>query len=587
MTAPPSRCPACRSRWRHARQAPWRRGHARDRPGVATGVTLCLFDTPAPTPIPLRKRRCLARVRAGHRPGTGIRVPRRWPLGSGLWPAGNPAKLLLDPYAKAFSGSSVRPRCSARTRPTLQAEQPDLGARAASLVTDPQFHWQDDNRPGTARRNGPVQIHVKGFTMRHPTSPGAPRDLRLGHQAAIAHLLDLGVPPSNCCRSTRTCPVVPRPARADELLGLQHHRLLRPAQRLPAVRASRPGGQVAVETMVDALHRALEVVLDVVFNHTARRARTAPRCASAASTGHTGSIPATPASTSTDGLRQPLNAGTRQLQLMMDSLRYWLTEMHADGFRFDLARHWPARRAAQQGGGFLDMCSRTRGMRAKLIAEPGTSARWTATTSAASRRCGGSGTAGTGIRCATSGAATRSGSASSPRGSADRRTFTGPTRPPAHRVGEPRHRPRRLHAARTLVSHDSKHNEANGEGNRDGTDDNRSWNCGVEVPPTDPGLLALRARQSRALLTTLMLSFGVPLLLGGDEMGRTQDGNNNAYCQDNEMTWFDWANVDAELLDFTKRLIAFRRAHPVFRRRRFLAGGRPPTCSGSPPPAPR
>jgi glycogen operon protein len=125
---------------------------------------------------------------------------------------------------------------------------------------------------------------------------------------------------------------------------------------------------------------------------------------------------------------------------------------------------------------------------------------------------------------------------------------------------------------RDLVSYDAKHNEDNGEDNRDGTSDNESWNCGAEGPTTDQAVLALRARQSRAMLTTLMLSFGVPMLLGGDELGRTQNGNNNAYCQDNEITWFDWANADQDLLDFTKRLIAFRRAHPVFRRRRFLAG---------------
>jgi isoamylase len=122
------------------------------------------------------------------------------------------------------------------------------------------------------------------------------------------------------------------------------------------------------------------------------------------------------------------------------------------------------------------------------------------------------------------------------------------------------------------VSYDRKHNEANGEGNRDGTDDNRSWNCGVEGPTDDPEILALRARQSRALLTTLLLSFGVPLLLGGDELGRTQGGNNNAYCQDNPISWFDWTEPDEDLLAYTRRLVAFRRAHPVFRRRRFLVG---------------
>jgi isoamylase len=125
---------------------------------------------------------------------------------------------------------------------------------------------------------------------------------------------------------------------------------------------------------------------------------------------------------------------------------------------------------------------------------------------------------------------------------------------------------------RDLVSYDDKHNQANGEDNRDGTSDNVSWNCGAEGPTSDPAILALRASQSRAMLTTLMLSFGVPLMLGGDELGRTQGGNNNAYCQDNEITWFDWAKADRDLLEFTRRLIAFRRAHPVFRRRRFLSG---------------
>jgi glycogen operon protein len=125
---------------------------------------------------------------------------------------------------------------------------------------------------------------------------------------------------------------------------------------------------------------------------------------------------------------------------------------------------------------------------------------------------------------------------------------------------------------RDLVSYDAKHNEANGQANRDGTDDNRSWNCGAEGTTSDAGVLALRARQSRAMLSTLLLSFGIPMVLGGDEMGRTQQGNNNAYCQDNATTWIDWSNTDGGLLEFTKRLIALRRTHPVFRRARFLAG---------------
>ena len=125
---------------------------------------------------------------------------------------------------------------------------------------------------------------------------------------------------------------------------------------------------------------------------------------------------------------------------------------------------------------------------------------------------------------------------------------------------------------RDLVSYNDKHNEANGESNRDGTSDNRSWNCGAEGPTGDPAVLALRARQSRAILTTLLLSFGIPMLLGGDELGRTQQGNNNAYCQDNEIAWHDWSAADTELLAFTRQLVAFRRAHPVFRRQRFLSG---------------
>ena len=166
----------------------------------------------------------------------------------------------------------------------------------------------------------------------------------------------------------------------------------------------------------------------------------------------------------------------------------------------------------------------------------------------------------------------RAASASSPPAS---RGSRGPVRRLAaatDRVGQPHHRARRLHAAPTWCPTTRKHNEANGEDNRDGTDDNRSWNCGVEGPTDDPEILALRARQSRALLTTLLLSFGVPLLLGGDELGRTQRGNNNAYCQDNAITWFDWSKLDDDLLAFTRRLIALRRAHPVFRRRRFLVG---------------
>ena len=257
----------------------------------------------------------------------------------------------------------------------------------------------------------------------------------------------------------------------------------------------------------------------------------------------------------------------------MDSLRYWLTEMHVDGYRFDLAPTL----ARQEGAfgprsAFFDLVAQDPVVsRAKLIAEPwdvgqGDSydlgrfppgwREWNGKyrdtmrdfwrshpvgmREFATRFCGSADMFGRGLR----------------RPTASVNLIT-------------------VHdgfTLRDLVSYDTKHNEANGEANHDGTDDNRSWNCGAEGPTDDPDVLALRARQSRAMLATLLLSFGVPMLLGGDEMGRTQQGNNNAYCQDNEMTWFDWADPDTGLLAFTRRLIALRKAHPVFRRNRFLAG---------------
>jgi isoamylase len=259
--------------------------------------------------------------------------------------------------------------------------------------------------------------------------------------------------------------------------------------------------------------------------------------------------------------------------MIMDSLRYWIVDMHVDGFRFDLA---PT--LARENGGFdrrsafFDLVAQDPVVsEAKLIAEPWDvgqadsydvgrfppqwsewNGRYRDTVRDFWRRRDG----------LIPELATR---------------FSGSS----DLYGESRRRPTAsvnlitVHDGFTLhdlVSYDAKHNEANGEGNRDGTDDNRSWNCGVEGPTDDPEVLALRARQSRAMLTTLLLSFGVPLLLGGDELGRTQQGNNNAYCQDNELTWFDWSTVDHDLLAYTRRLIALRLDHPVFRRRRFLPG---------------
>ena len=261
------------------------------------------------------------------------------------------------------------------------------------------------------------------------------------------------------------------------------------------------------------------------------------------------------------------------LQLVMDSLRYWLTEMHVDGFRFDLA---PT--LARQDGefekrsAFLDMVSQDPVVsRAKLIAEPWDVGQmdsydlggfppvwreWNGKYRDSMRDFWRSHPVGLGEF------ANRFCGSSDLYGSARRRPTASVNLITVHDG----------FTLRDLVSYNNKHNEANGESNSDGTNDNRSWNCGAEGPTGDPDVLALRARQSRAMLATLLLSFGIPMLLGGDEMGRTQQGNNNAYCQDNEITWFDWSAVDTDLLAFTRQLIAFRKAHPVFRRQRFLAG---------------
>ena len=346
-----------------------------------------------------------------------------------------------------------------------------------------------------------------------------------------------------------------------------------------AVRAGRPGGQVSeFKTMVDALHRAgLEVILDVVFNHTAEAGPDGPALCFRGidNLAYYRVEPGDPGTYyDTTGCGNSLNAGDPiMLQLMMDSLRYWLTEMHADGFRFDLAPTLARQDGAfDKVSAFLDMCSQDPVVcQAKLVAEPWDVGQmdsydlgrfpplwreWNGKYRDTMRDFWRSHPVGLGEF------ANRFSGSSDLYATAGRRPTASVNLITVHDG----------FTLADLVSYDDKHNEANGENNRDGTSDNFSWNCGAEGPTGDPGILALRARQSRAMLTTLMLSFGVPMLLGGDEMGRTQDGNNNAYCQDNEMTWFDWADADTALRDYTKRLIAFRRAHPVFRRRRFLAG---------------
>jgi glycogen operon protein len=553
------------------------------------GMLLCLFDADGhETQLPLQEwdwgiwHGFVPGITAGQ--AYGFRAMGPYDPANG-WRC-NPRKLLLDPYAKATSGA-------VRFGPELlgfSVEEPDqpseldsAGFVPRSLVVDPHYVWSDSPRPRHRYADTIFyEVHVKGFTMRHPDVPAELRGTYAGlaHPAAIKHLVDLGVTAIELLPVHQHVPESFLVRRGlTNYWGYNTIAFLAPHDEYSAaVRAGHAGGQVAeFKGMVDALHAAgLEVILDVVFNHTAEGNQLGPTLC------HRGVdnpayyrlVPGNPRLYyDTTGTGNSLNAGDpTTLRLIMDSLRYWLTEMRVDGFRFDLAPTL----ARQEGGfdqvsAFFDLVAQDPLVsQAKLVAEPwdvgqGDSydlgrfpplwREWNGRYRDSMRDFWRS-HPGLGEF------------ADRFTGSADLYSRGG--RRPTASVNLIT-----VHDGFTLadlVSYNDKHNEANGEGNRDGTNDNRSWNCGVEGPTSDPDILALRSRQQRAFLATLMLSFGVPLLLGGDEVGRTQRGNNNAYCQDNEISWFDWSIVDETLLAFTRRLIALRQEHPVFRRRRFLAG---------------
>jgi isoamylase len=563
----------------------------------ADAMVLCLFGGDGgETQVPLLDYD--AGVWHGFVPGVGsgqaygYRAAGRYDPGSGL--RFNPAKLLLDPYARALHGA-VRFGPGILGHASGDPDTPSALDSAAyvprSLVIEDTAvdDRAADNRVG--RGDGPrhayadtviYEVHVKGFTMRHP---GVPAPLRgtyagLGHEAAIGHLVDLGVTTVELLPVHESVPEAFLPQRGlTNYWGYNTIGYFAPHQGYSAaVRAGRPGGQVAeFRAMVDALHAAgLEILLDVVFNHTAEADQSGPTLCFRGldNPAYYRLDPGDPRHyVDTTGCGNSLNvADPVTLQLIMDSLRYWLTDMHVDGFRFDLAPTLARQEGAfDRRSAFLDLVAQDPVVsRAKLIAEPwdvgqvdsydlgGFPAMW--------REWNGK------YRDTM-----RDFWRSQPGLGEFASRFTGSS----DLYGRARRRPTAsvnlitVHdgfTLRDLVSYNGKHNEANGESNRNGSDDNRSWNCGAEGPTDDEGVLALRARQTRAMLATLLLSFGVPMLLGGDEMGRTQQGNNNAYCQDNELTWFDWAAADQALLAFTRKLIAFRKAHPVFRRQRFLAG---------------
>jgi isoamylase len=559
--------------------------------GLAESMALCLFDESGrETRIPLTDYD--AGVWHGFVPGVGpgqaygYRATGRYDPARGL--RFNPAKLLLDPYARAFSGN-VAFGPEVLDYDAGHPEAPSTLDSAAhmprSLVTDRKFRWTD-GLPMRRRYSDTIiyEVHVKGFTMRHT---GVPPRLRgtyagLAHEAALAHLTGLSVTAVELLPVHQNVTESFLPQRGlTNYWGYNTIGYFAPHNGYSAaVRAGRPGGQVAeFKGMVNALHAAgIEVLLDVVFNHTAEAGQMGPTLSFRGldNPAYYRLEPDNPGRyVDTTGTGNSVNAGDPvTLQLIMDSLRYWIAEMHVDGYRFDLAPTL----ARQEGGfdrlsAFFDLVSQDPLVsQAKLIAEPWDVGHmdsydlgrfpplwreWNGKYRDSMRDFWRSHHIGLGEF------ATRL------CGSADLYTGAERRRPTASVNLITVHDGFTL---RDLVSYNDKHNEANGESNRDGSNDNRSWNCGAEGPTTDPSILALRERQYRAMLTTLLLSFGVPMLLGGDEFGRTQQGNNNAYCQDNEITWFDWSSLDEELLAFTRRLIAFRKEHPVFRRRRFLSG---------------
>ena len=559
--------------------------------GVADGIVLCLFDEGgAETQIPLRDYD--AGVWHAFVPGIGTGQAYGYRATGPYDPARgvrcNPAKLLLDPYAHAFSGSvTFGPEVLGYAEGDPDA--PSAADSAASMprslvVADNPLRWREGDRPRHRFSDTVIyELHVKGFTTRHP---GIPPELRgtyagLGHEAAIAHLTDLGVTAVELLPVHESIPEAFLLQRGlTNYWGYNTIGYFAPHQAYSAaVRAGKPGGQVdEFKAMVDALHAAgLEVLLDVVFNHTAEADHLGPTlCFRGLDNPAYYRLDADDRRhyVDTTGCGNSLNAGDPvTLQLIMDSLRYWLTQMHVDGFRFDLATTLGRQDGGfEQVSAFFDLVSQDPVVsRAKLIAEPWDVGQfdsydlgrfpplwreWNGKYRDTMRDFWRSHDIGLGEF------ATRFCGSSDLYAREHRRPTASVNLITVHDG----------FTLRDLVSYDGKHNEANGESNRDGTSDNRSWNCGAEGPTADPAILTLRARQSRAMLATLLLSFGVPMMLGGDELGRTQQGNNNAYCQDNEISWVDWSQPDTQLQDFASRLVSFRKQHPVFRRRRFLAG---------------
>jgi isoamylase len=562
----------------------------------ATSVELCLFDGPDdhPTTVLTMAERTdqvwhvfLPDVGPGRRYGYRVVGPYAPESGHRF----NGAKLLLDPYAKAIDGA-IRWSDAIFGYPIggpeadlAKDERDSAGGIPKSVVIDPSFDWGGQAPAGERPARKPwdggaiYELHVKGMTARHPDV--AP-ELR-GTYAGLA------TPPIIDYLKTLGIAMV-------ELMPVHHflddrHLLERGLRNYwgynsigyfaPDTRYSSRGtrGEQVREfkEMVKAFHQAgIEVILDVVYNHTAEGNHLGPTL-SFRGIDNASYYRLTPDDRryymDFTGCGNTLNmTHPRTLQLIMDSLRYWILDMHVDGFRFDLASAL-ARELydVDRLGAFFDIIHQDPVIsQAKLIAEPwdlgeggyqvGNFPQLWSEWNGKYRDCARDYWRGA-DQTLPEFASRFTGSADLYEAS-DRRPFASINFVTAHDG----------FTLNDLVSYNEKHNEANGEENRDGESHNRSWNCGVEGPTDDPEVTALRARQKRNFMATLLLSQGVPMLLAGDELGHTQQGNNNAYCQDNELSWLDWEHVDRELLEFTRAMIGIRREHPVFRRPRWFHG---------------
>jgi isoamylase len=557
----------------------------------ATGVELCLFNSLqdeteiAKVQMTERSHQIWHTYLPGIKPGQlyGYRVHGPYDPKNGH--RFNPSKLLIDPYAKAISGSNDWNNALfgyevGHHDEDLSYNEVDSAAfMPKSVVVDPTFDWEGDAPLHIPYYKTVIyEAHVKGLTKLNPHIPEAIRGTYSGiaHQATIKHLKALGV-------------------TALELMPVHHfindrHLTERGLTNYwgyntigffaPDARYSADGiaGEQVIEfkNMVKELHKAgIEVILDVVYNHTGEGNHMGPTLS------FRGVDNASYYRLMDDkryymdytGTGNTLNANLPHvLRLMMDSLRYWIMEMHVDGFRFDLAATLARElHEVNRLSAFFDIIHQDPVIsQVKLIAEPwdigeggyqvGKFPPEWAEWNGKYRDC---------IRDYWRGADSMLGEF------AER--FTGSSdlyqsdfrRPTASINFITAHDGFTLH---DLVSYNEKHNEANGEENKDGESHNRSWNCGAEGPTDDPTVRALRQQQKRNLLATLFLSQGVPMLVAGDEMGRTQKGNNNAYCQDNEVSWINWEQADDELLTFTRELINFRKSHPAFCRRRWFQG---------------